>query len=142
MVVSRLLAALIAASLLLAAAACGGGDGDGEDGAGGTASPAASPTYVDPLSPRVGGLEAARAYLRETGIEGRKGELTDPPQCDLSDGEDGEFCIHEPLSVFAPGLVLLAVALADDPEGEIWQMRIERQGDAWTVTGGAPFPAR
>ena len=129
-----LLTLMLAAALLLTlAAACGGGS---------DSTPTPAPTSSGPpdLSPEVGGVEAARRYLRETGIDGKKGDLTDPRSCAEIDGNTkGKYCVQENFSTFAPGLVILRVANADKPQEEVWEMRLLLQDKAWQVTQVEPF---
>lgn len=123
-----LLLAACAAALLLAAA-CANGD-DIEPG-----QPTETPSERELRMPRIGGIEAARAYLRETGLNGKKGALTDPFDCEQlpERGVRGQFCIHDAASHFAPGLVILFVADVRDRERDVWQMNIELRGSTWEV---------
>lgn len=119
----RLLPLLVAAACVIAA--CGGGTG--------SATP--SPTASGPpdLSPRAGGVDAMRRYLRETGLEGEKGDLTDPADCAALDGGGGDFCIIDEASVYAPGLVILWVADVDHQDEDVWEVHLEPGTNAWEV---------
>lgn len=129
-----LLATLISAALLVGTAAACGDDSDSGD----TQSPTTSGT--PDLSPRSGGVAAAQRYIQETGIDGDKGELTDPLACaDITDDTDGNFCIHEDFSTYAPGLVILRVADRDNPDEDVWEMRLTPDSSGWRVDSVEPF---
>jgi hypothetical protein len=116
------------------AVACGGGGSDASP----TLSP--SPSGRPDLSPEVGGVEAAQRYLLESGIDEAKGGLTDPRSCaEISDSPEGEFCVHEDFSTYAPGLVILRVARADEPQSEVWEIRLLFRDEQWQVTEVKPF---
>lgn len=126
-------ALLAMAALVLALAACGD-DSDGD------ATP--SPTSAGPpdLSPRVGGVEAAQRYLEEAGVDGDTGRFTDPRSCaEIDDGSDGDFCIHEDFSTYAPGLVILRFADKDEPDENVWEMRLTFTDGRWQVNSVEPF---
>lgn len=124
---------LVAALVFAAATACG----DGSD-SGGAPSPSAS--GKPDLSPQVGGVEAAARYLEQTGIDGDKGSLTDPRSCaEITDESDGDFCIHEGFSTYAAGLVILRVADRDNPDKDVWEMRLAPAADGWQVNSVEPF---
>lgn len=130
-----LLFTALAVCLVGLVAACGG-DG-GKDT---TPSPTASAPRD--LSPQVGGVEAARRYLLETGIDGRKGDFTKPRSCaEIGKDAEGEYCVHEAFSVYAPGLVILRVADKDDPLDDVWEMRLSLIDKAWQVNSVQPFGA-
>ncbi|HET9476926.1 MAG TPA: hypothetical protein VFP63_05520 [Dehalococcoidia bacterium] len=116
-----------------AAAACG----DDSD-AGDTQSPTISGT--PDLSPRSGGVAAAQRYLQGTGIDGDKGDFTDPVACaEITDDTDGDFCIHEGFSIYAGGLVILRVADRDNPDEDVWEMRLTPAAGGWQVNSVEPF---
>jgi hypothetical protein len=125
--VALLLAAC--AGALLLAAACANGDNidPGE--------PTETPSERELRMPRIGGIEAARAYLHETGLNGKKGALTDPIDCEQlpERGVRGQFCIYDAASHYAPGLVVLFVADVRNRERDVWQMSIELRGSTWEV---------
>lgn len=130
---SLLVPCLGAALLVVAAAACGD-DSDSGD----TESPTTSGT--PDLSPRSGGVSAAQRYLQETGIDGDKGEFTDPVACaEITGDTDGDFCIHEDFSTYAPGLVILRVADKDNPGEDVWEMRLTPGSSGWQVNSVEPF---
>ena len=125
---------VVAAALLALAVACGGRSSDS------TPTPAPTTSGLPDLSPEVGGVEAARRYLEETGIDGKKGEFTDPRSCAQIDGNTkGKFCVQENFSTYAPGLVILRVANAQKPEDEVWEMRLLLNDKVWQVTEVKPF---
>lgn len=129
-----LIVSLAAALLVASSAACGGGDSDSP--------PTPAPTVSGPpdLSPEVGGVEAARQYLLETGIDKEKGDLSDPRSCaEVSENTKGKFCVHEDFSTYAPGLVILRVASTDSPQKDVWEVRLLFQDNRWQVTGVKPF---
>jgi len=95
----------------------------------------ASPPVVSPdLPPEVGGIEALHGYLRVTGVDGRRGILADPIDCD--DRADGDFCIKsdKAASIYAPGLVKVFLANVDSQDEDIWQVSITRTEAGWQVT--------
>ena len=125
---------ILAAGLVLAASAACGGDSDSD------ASP--TPTTASPsdAAPEVGGVEAAKRYLQETGIEGETGALTDPRSCaEITDDTPGDFCVHENFSTYAAGLVILGIGNSDDPAGKVWEMRLSYSDGVWIVTGVKVF---
>jgi hypothetical protein len=129
-----LILSLTATLLVVLSAACGGGGSD--------SSPTPAPSASGPpdLSPEVGGVEAARQYLLETGIDKRKGDLTDPRSCaDVSGNTKDKFCVQEAFSTYAPSLVILRVAKADNPQDEVWEIRLLLRDDSWQVTSVEPF---
>ncbi len=127
---------LLLTPVVVLLAGCSSGDGSMEN--------SASPTASGPLdlSPNVGGVQAALDYLRQTGIDGHKGDFTDPVNCDqVNDDTKGDFCIHPGPSVYAPGLVLLVVAEKDSKDTNVWKMRLERGPADWHVVKVEPFSA-
>ena len=133
----RLLPTLIvlvtAGHLAATASACGGGS---------NSEVTPSPTASGPadLSPRVGGVEAAQRYLLDTGIDGKKGHLTDPQSCaDITDKTEGVFCVHENFSTYASGLVILRIARSNKPAEDVWEMRLSLTNGQWQVTSVEPF---
>jgi hypothetical protein len=90
--------------------------------------------------PNLQAIEAARAYIKETGIEDRTGDLTDPLNCPEITGEpDGEFCIHQSASIYAPGLVILIVGDAESPTENAWEVRLEPSESGWQVSSVDPY---
>ena len=110
-------------------------------------SPSSSPTATGPTAsaaptplPNLQAIEAARAYIKETGIEDRAGDLTDPLNCPEITGEtDGEFCIHQSASIYAPGLVILVVGNAENPTETAWEVRLEPSESGWQVSEISPY---
>lgn len=85
-------------------------------------------------------MEAAQRYLQQTGIDGTKGELTDPQSCaEVSHDTKGKFCIHQDFSIYAPALVILRIAKSDKPDDEVWEIRLMFQDNSWRVTDVKPF---
>jgi len=127
--------ALLTALLL---AACGD-DKDAVDPATPTATgPSAS--AAPPSLLNVEAIEAARTYIQETGIEDRKGELTEPLNCpEITEDTDGEFCIHQAASIYAAGLVILVVGDAEGPSETAWEVRLAPSGSGWRVIGVTPY---
>ena len=124
-VVARLFLVFGLFGLCVAILACGG------DGAPSTSAPAASAD----LPPKVGGVEAMRSYLLTSGLDGNKGKFTDPINCaDLPSGVgDGDYCVIDAASVYAPGLVILFVADAHSQQNNVWQVHINRNSAGWQV---------
>lgn len=125
---------LLASGILLAlVTGCGGGD-DSE------ATPQPTATVPWDISPQVGGVEAARRYLQDTGIDGDKGNFTDPRSCaEVTKDTKGDYCVHENFSTYAPGLVILRIADKDKPLERVWEMRLTLQEKTWQVTEVKPF---
>jgi hypothetical protein len=106
-----------------------------------------SPTATGPTAtaaptplPNLQAIEAARSYIKETGIEDRVGDLTDPLNCpEITRDTDGEFCIHQSASIYAPGLVILVVGDAENPTETAWEVRLEPSGSGWQVSEISPF---
>ncbi len=122
-----------AAVLTIGLLSCGDGNGDPSPSASAT-SPA--PTGDLDLSPTVGGVEVLRRYVVSTGLEGKKGTLTDPVDCaKVGDAAKGDFCIIENASVYAPGLIIAYVANVEKQDKEIWTVRLRRGDVNWEVTG-------
>jgi hypothetical protein len=133
------LGALLAVTAALAA--CGGDDAD--DTPTPTATPAGSPAEVtpDPAS-KTAGIEAMRAYLETEGLDGKKGAFTDPVDCvDLPDDFDGDFCVVDDASVYAPGLVILFVVNAEKQDEEAWEVHLKPSDGAWQVTEVEEVPS-
>ena len=125
-----------AVGLLALAPACGGDDTEP------TATPSPAASGPPGNSSRVGGVEAARHYLQETGIDGRKGDFTDPISClEITDKSAGRFCIHEDFSTYAPGLVILRLSEAKKATEPVWEMRLANRNQAWEVTSVQAFGA-
>jgi len=122
-----------AALILMLAAGCGGDKGPG-------ATPQPTATAPSDLSPQVGGVEAARRYLQDIGIDGRKGDFTDPRSCaDVTKDTKGDYCVHENFSTYAAGLVILRIADRDKPLERVWEMRLTPKDNTWQVTEVKPF---
>jgi len=107
----------------------------------------ASPATLSPASgsapgnsPREAGVSAARQYLKDTGIDGMKGDLTNPLSCaEIADEPTGRFCIHEDFSVYAPGLVILRLSEAKSADDQVWEMRLANRNEVWEVTSVQGF---
>ncbi len=123
---------LLLSSVVALAMACGGDD----DSSSGSSKPQGSPDW----SPTSGGIEAIRRYLPGTGLDGKKGELTEPFDCaKLPDGDsEGTFCIVDSASVYAPGLVILNIARVDSAESGVfrdaWRVHLNPGEAGWEVT--------
>jgi len=139
LVVMALLGVLAVGALL--AAGCGGDEKE-----------PSTPTPSGPadLTPRVGGVDAMRRYLFDDGLDGRKGELTDPINCAEvpQDSADQEYCIIDDASTYAAGLVILYVARVDsrnddkpDEFKDIWEVHLEPGEAAWSITDVEEVPA-
>jgi len=126
----RLIVAL-AASLALVAVACSG-DGGPET------SPESSPSVSSPNLPAIGepAVEALLRYLRDTGLDGKKGDLTDPIDCVMADdaGADGEFCVVVDAGHYAPALAILFVTRPES--GDAWQIHVDLdvESSVWEIT--------
>jgi hypothetical protein len=132
---SWLLVIVASLSLVLAVGvACGDDDSDSVE------TPTPSSTGPPEDSPEVAGVVAAEAYLRETGVDGRKGTFTDPRSCaEVGDDPEGAFCIHEGFSVYAAGLVILRIANPEEADDEVWEVRLTKTDTGWEVTEAKPF---
>lgn len=88
-------------------------------------------------------IEAARQYLVNTGIEGKKGNLTEPFDCARlpATGASGAFCIVDDASVYAPGLAIIYVANPKKLQTEVWEMRLKPGSGGWEVTEVKPVPS-
>jgi hypothetical protein len=127
----------VVCALTALAAACGE---DGNPAAERTPLPA--PGGEPGRSARGGGIEAARRYLHDTGIDARTGSLSDPPFCEAPEPRTrGDYCIHERASIFAPGLVVLVIGDIENPYEIAWEMRLEPQEGIWTVTSVKQYGA-
>lgn len=127
--------------LLLAIATVAAGCSDDDD---------ASPTSADTPSPssqatqepirRTESLAALRTYLFETGLDGERGDLTDPVGCESLPEEDieGDYCVFA-TSTFAAALALILVADVDDIENRAWQVRVVLEDGSWAVTETVRF---
>jgi len=82
------------------------------------------------------------AYLREIGLDGNIGRLTDPSDCSLlpDDGVQGEFCIVDVASVYATALVIVYVVDVDKQEENIWKVRLEPGAEVWEVIEAPRVP--
>jgi hypothetical protein len=120
--------------LLTVANACSGDDGEF------TATPSPSASELPDDSPQVAGVEAARQFLQKTGIEGKKGNFTDPRACtEITGDTQGKFCVHEDFSTYAPGLMILRLAEARKRDEKVWEMRLVKRDGNWSVTDVQPF---
>jgi hypothetical protein len=123
---------------VLVAAACGG-DEDVAGPSSPTASGPAASAAPTPL-PNLQAIEAARAYIKDTGIEDRTGDLTDPLNCpEITEETGGEFCIHQTASIYAPGLVILVVGEVENPTETAWEVRLEPSESGWKVSEISPY---
>lgn len=127
----RLIVAL-AASLALVAVACSG-DGGPET------SPESSPRSISsPNLPAIGepAVEALLRHLQDTGLDGKKGDLTDPIDCVMADdaGADGEFCVVVDAGHYAPALAILFVTRPES--GDAWQIHVDLdvESSVWEIT--------
>jgi len=122
--------------LALAFAACG----DDETG---PPDPTASGPTASPAPSQAADTEAIAAtleYLQTEGVDGNKGELSDPLNCSaITDETPGEFCVHDDFSIYAPGLVILVVGETENPDEQTWEIRLERDDSGWQVTSAEPF---
>jgi hypothetical protein len=88
-------------------------------------------------------IEAAGAYLEETGVDDRQGPFTDPVNCsEITDDTEGEFCVHDAASIFAPGLTILIVGDRDEPNEIAWEIRLLPGESGWEVTSVNPYGSR
>ena len=115
---------------LLAFAACSDDDGQQDVGA-----PTQTPETSPGESIRGKALEAVREYVESVGLDGDTGILTSPLECaDLEDGvANGDYCIAEP-GTYGPGLALVLVVDAEQPEERGWRVRVVFENDDWQVT--------
>lgn len=130
---------------MVALMACGGDGGPARSPEEVTSTPAPSATAgPTPTKFKVRSIEAARQYLASTGIDGKKGALTDPFDCaDLpKSGAEGEYCIVDDASIYAPGLAILYIADPDKPDERVWEVRLKPDGDDWAVTEVKDVPPR
>jgi hypothetical protein len=125
-----------ATMVVLLLGACGGGDSA-------TPSPTASGPTSTPLTTQAANetaIAAAEAYLTSEGVDGEKGEFSDPLNCaDVTEDSPGKFCVHDSFSTYAPGLVILNFADKDSPDDNVWVMRLAPDGGDWQVTSAEPF---
>jgi hypothetical protein len=127
--------ALIAVIVL--AAACGGDDEDSPDPT--TEATATTDASATP-APNAEAIAAARAYLSSEGVDGNQGDLTNPLSCtEINEDAEGDFCVHDGFSVFAPGLVILVVGDSENPDERAWELRLEPNDEEWTVISAEPF---
>lgn len=121
---------ILAAGLVALFLACNGGDGNGATPSPQTPTPEVSPTLRPDVD--MDAIEAMRTYLRDTGLDGKTGELADPFDCLQMEG-DADFCIIDEASVYAPGVVILHVADADNPSEDVWQVHLNKMEGRWEV---------
>jgi hypothetical protein len=141
----RHLVALLAGILVVSSFA-GCGDDDSPPAA---SSPATtedtSPTAtLGPTTPpNLEAIEAAGTYLEETGIDGDTGAFTDPLSCnEITDDAEGDYCLHETVSIFAPGLTILIIGEKEDPTNVAWEVRLSRAASSWEVTSVSQYGSR
>lgn len=122
------------AGVLLLLIACGGGSED--------LGPIPTAPSIDTPA-REATPATVDAYLREIGVDGKKGRLTEPIDCGSApdDGVEGEFCIIDDASVYATALVIVFVADVDKQEEDIWKFRLEPGAQTWEVTEAPRVPA-
>ena len=125
------LLAFAAAIAVLALVACNSKGGASNPSPTASQTPQASPTGS--ADPRVGAVDEMRAYLLDTGIDGKKGTLADPIDCGESNG-DANFCVIDDASVYAPALVILHVADVDNTKENVWQVHLNLEASGWKVT--------
>lgn len=102
-----------------------------------------SPTFPAISIPaREAGPATVDAYLADTGIEGKKGRLTDPIDCAaLADNDaPGDFCIVDDASVYATALAIMFVADVDNQDEDIWWVRAEQGPSVWDITSVEKVP--
>jgi len=90
---------LALAVLVLLALSCGGGGKPSP-----TVTPTLPPLAADPVN-------ALRAYLRDEGVDGKRGDLTPSVDCETSERltEDGRFCLITDAGHYALALAILFV---------------------------------
>lgn len=135
--------ALALLALMVIAASCGGSKAPSPTPA---ATPALDSTQAPEQTPaesKVKSIEAARQYLANTGIDGKKGNLTDPFDCARlpATGANGAFCIVDDASVYAPGLAIIYVANPKKLQTEVWEMRLKPGSGGWEVTEVKAVPS-
>ncbi len=140
--VGRLAVVAFALILALFALACAG-DGGPETATprdGGSPVPVPSPNLPPLGEPAV---EMLRLYLRDTGLDGSRGELTDPIDCDVAEavGADGKFCIVVDAGHYAPALAIIFITRTDT--GDSWQVHVDldARSSVWEVTDIDFLPA-
>ena len=132
--------AVVAVALALVALACDGDSGPETPVPQATGSPTAVPS---PNVPPVGepAVEALRVYLQDTGVDGKKGDLTDPVDCAVAEevGAEGEFCIVVAGGHYAPALAILFVTHRES--GNFWQVHVDLdvENSVWEVTSVDPL---
>ena len=118
----------------------GCGDDDDENPPTGTTEATATSDASATPAPNAKAIAAAGAYLSSEGVDGNEGALTNPLSCsEINDESEGDFCVHDNFSVYAPGLVILVVGDSEDPDERAWELRLEPDGEDWTVISAGPF---
>ena len=125
----------LAAVLALFVLACNGDGGQQTPApqATGSPTPVTAPTLPPAGDPPV---EALRLYLRDTGMNGDKGDLTDPIDCAMAEeaGAEGEFCIIVDAGHYAPALAIVFVINRETEHS--WQVHVDLdvESSTWEVT--------
>ena len=115
--------------------ACGDDDEVPAEGTETSPSASAGPTQAANLD----AIESARVYLKEEGVDGQKGDFTDPLNCSrLNQDSPGRFCVHDTFSTYAPGLVILVIGDKEGPDEQTWEVRLEPGESDWQVTTAKP----
>ena len=127
---------VVAVALVMLALACTGDSSSETRGPQATGSPVAT---LPPLGQPA--VEALGAYLQDTGIDDKKGELTDPIDCAAAEdaGAKGEFCIAVDGGHYALGLAILFVSHRES--GSFWQVHVDLnvESSVWEVTSVDPL---
>jgi hypothetical protein len=140
--------ARLALAVLAVALACCFATACGDDEKDSASSPPNTTTPIIPATaspeptafPNEPALDAATLYLAETGIDGTRGEFTDPLNCpDVTDDDESEFCLHRAASIFSPGEVIIIIGDRDDPNATAWEMRVRPSGSEWQITSVKPY---
>ncbi len=136
-------AALAMLLLLVLAASCGGSEEPSPTPGATTSSDSTLAPGQTPTEFKLKSIEAARQYLADTGIDGKKGNLTDPFDCARlpATGANGAFCIVDDASVYAPGLDIIYVANPKKLQTEGWEMRLKPGSGGWEVTEVKKVPS-
>lgn len=130
--------AVLAVALALVALACDGDSGPEMPAPQATGSPTPVATLPPLGQPAV---EALRVYLQDTGIDDKKGVLTDPIDCAAAEevGAEGQFCIVVDGGHYAPALAILFVTHRES--GTFWQVHVDLdvESSVWEVTSVDPL---
>jgi len=126
---------LFCAGALALTSACGDDDEGPAEATETSPSASAGPTQAANLD----AVETARVYLMENGVDGRKGDFTNPLNCSgLTQDSPGRFCVHDTFSIYAPGLVILVIGDKEGPDERTWEIRLEPGESEWQVTAAKP----